>query len=86
MKETESYEQLLARFTKRVTQLEMRQVELEEAHLEYVKLDRDLDRLEGSIQAVEYLAFGKMPGDGNHDDFKAHKPKPQQINDLGSLD
>ena len=53
MKETESYEQLLTRFTKRVTQLEMRQVELEEAHLEYVKLDRELDRLEGSIQAVE---------------------------------
>ena len=86
MKETESYEQLLTRFTKRVTQLEMRQVELEEAHLEYVKLDRELDRLEGSIQAVEYLAYGKMPGDGNHDGFKAHKPKPQQIGDLGSLD
>ena len=86
MKETESYEQLLHRFTKRVTQLEMRQVELEEAHLEYVKLDRELDRLEGSIQAVEYLAFGKMPGDGNHDGFKPHKPKPQKFNDLGSLD
>lgn len=86
MKETESYEQLLQRFTKRVTQLEMRQVELEDAHLEYVKLDRELDRLEGSIQAVEYLAFGKMPGDGNHDGFKPHKPKPQQLNDLGSLD
>lgn len=86
MKETESYEQLLTRFTKRVTQLEMRQVELEEAHLEYVKLDRELDRLEGSIQAVEYLAYGKMPGDGNHDGFKAHKPKPQQLNDLASLD
>ena len=86
MKETESYEQLLHRFTKRVTQLEMRQAELEEAHLEYVKLDRELDRLEGSIQAVEYLAFGKMPGDGNHDGFKPHKPKPQQLNDLGSLD
>ena len=86
MKEVESYEKLLARFTKRQTQLEMRQVELEEAHLEYVKLDRELDRLEGSIQAVEYLAYGKMPGDGNHDGFKAHKPKPQQLNDLGSLD
>ena len=85
-KETESYEQLLNRFTKRQTQLEMRQVELEESHLEYVKLDRDLDRLEGSIQAVEYLANGKMPGDGNHDDFKAHRPKPQQHNDLGKLD
>ena len=86
MKQTESYEQLLARFTKRQTQLEMRQVELEDAHLEYVKLDRDLDRLEGSIQAIEYCAYGKMPTDGNHDDFKAHRPSPQQINDLGSLD
>ena len=85
MKEVESYEKLLARFTKRQTQLEMRQVELEEAHLEYVKLDRDLDRLEGSIQAIEYVAYGKMPGDGNHDEFKAHRPKPQQINDLDAL-
>tara|TARA_B100001094_G_scaffold34036_1_gene28289 strand:+ start:5381 stop:5641 length:261 start_codon:yes stop_codon:yes gene_type:complete len=85
MKEVESYEKLLARFTKRQTQLEMRQVELEEAHLEYVKLDRDLDRLEGSIQAIEYVAYGKMPGDGNHDEFKAHKPRPQQISDLDSL-
>ena len=42
MKEVESYEKLLARFTKRQTQLEMRQVELEEAHLEYVKLDLSL--------------------------------------------
>tara|TARA_X000000368_G_scaffold308002_1_gene245955 strand:- start:3113 stop:3373 length:261 start_codon:yes stop_codon:yes gene_type:complete len=85
MKEVESYEKLLARFTKRQTQLEMRQVELEEAHLEYVKLDRDLDRLEGSIQAIEYVAYGKMPGDGNHDQFKAHKPVPQQISDLDAL-
>ena len=51
-----------------------------------MKLDRDLVRLEGSIQAIEYCAYGKMPGDGNHDDFKAHRPKPQQINDLGKLD
>ena len=86
MNEPASYEQVLPRFTKSGTQQEMRQVDREEAHLEYVKLDRELDRLEGSIQAVEYLAYGKMPGDGNHDGFKAHKPKPQQLNDLGSLD
>ena len=75
MKQTENYEQLLERFYKRTTQLEDRQVELEEAHLEYVRLDRDLDRLKGSIQAVEYLAYGKMPGDGNHDKFQDHKPR-----------
>ena len=84
MKETENYEQLLERFSKRTTQLEARQAELEDAHLEYIKIDRDLDRLKGSIQAIEYCAYGKMPGDGNHDKFKAHKPV--RHNDLGSLD
>ena len=49
MKETENYEQLLQRFTKRTKQLEARQVELEDAYQEYMKLDRDLDRLKGSI-------------------------------------
>ena len=33
-----------------------------------------LERLEGSIQAIEYCAFGKLPGDGNHDGMKDHKP------------
>ena len=84
MKETENFEQLLERFSKRTAQLEARQSELEDAHLEYIKLDRDLDRLKGSIQAIEYCAYGKMPGDGNHDKFKAHKPV--RHNDLGSLD
>ena len=84
MKDTENFEQLLERFYKRTTQLEDRQVELEDAHLEYIKLDRDLDRLQGSIQAIEYCAYGKMPGDGNHDKIKAHKPV--RHNDLGSLD
>ena len=84
MKTTENYEELLERFYKRTTQLEDRQVELEDAHLEYIKLDRDLDRLKGSIQAIEYCAYGKMPTDGNHDQFKAHKPV--RHNDLGSLD
>ena len=74
MKQTENYEQLLARFTKRIVQLDKRQLELEDAHLEYIKLDRDLDRLQGSIQAVEYLAYGKLPHDGNHGGMKDHKP------------
>ena len=77
MKQTENYEQLLERFYKRTTQLEDRQVELEDAYQEYMKLDRDLDRLQGSIQAVEYLAYGKLPGDGNHDKFEDHHPREE---------
>jgi len=75
MKETESYEQLLERFRKRTKQLTSRMDELFASHQEYVKLERDIDRLEGSIQAVEYLAYGKLPGDGNHDGMKDHKPR-----------
>ena len=75
MKQTENYEQLLERFYKRTTQLEDKQVELEDAYQEYMKLDRDFDRLQGCIQAIEYLAYGKLPGDGNHGGMKDHKPR-----------
>ena len=74
MKDTENYEQLLERFYKRITQLEDKQKELEDAHLEYIKLERDLDRLQGSIQAIEYCAYGKLPHDGNHGGMGDHKP------------
>tara|TARA_Y100001954_G_C15707321_1_gene551087 strand:+ start:334 stop:591 length:258 start_codon:yes stop_codon:yes gene_type:complete len=83
-KKTESPEQLIQRFTKRSMQLQVRKQELQPLYDEYVKLERDLTRLEGSMQAIEYVAFGKMPGDGNHDKFKDHKPV--RHNDLGSLD
>jgi len=56
-------------------QLSQRKQELQEAYDEYVKLERDLTRLEGSMQAIEYVAFGKMPGDGNHNGMKDHSPK-----------
>ena len=75
LKPTENYEQLLQRFTKRTMQLSARNAELKSAYEEYVKNESDLKRLEGSVQAIEYCAFGKMPGDGNHDKFKDHKPK-----------
>ena len=75
MKTTESSEQLIQRFTKRTMQLSQRKQELQSAYDEYVKLERDLTRLEGSMQAIEYVAFGKLPGDGNHDGMKDHKPK-----------
>ena len=84
MKTTESYEELLQRFTKRVTQLETEQQELRPAYDRWEELEKQLERLEGSIQAIEYCAFGKLPGDGNHDGMKDHKPA--RHNDLGSLD
>ena len=48
---------------------------MEDAYQEYMKLDRDLDRLQGSIQSVEYLAYGKLPGDGNHNGMAHHEPR-----------
>ena len=73
-KETESPQQLLQRFDKRIKQLTARKAELQEAYDEYVKLDSDLTRLQGSVDAVTYIATGALPGDGNHDGMKDHKP------------
>ena len=66
MKPTENYEQLIERFTKRTAQLTARAEEIKDAHDEYHRIQKDLERLQGSLQAVEYLAYGKLPGDGNH--------------------
>ena len=74
LKQTESSEQLIQRFTKRTIQLSQRKQELQAAYDEYVKLERDLTRLEGSMQAIEYIAYGKLPGDGNHGGMKDHRP------------
>lgn len=73
-KPTENYEQLIIRFTKRTMQLTARKQELQESYDEYLKIIKDLTRLEGSMQAVQYLAYGKLPGDGNHDGMKDHTP------------
>jgi len=75
MKPTENYEQLIERFTKRTAQLSTRADELYGAYTEYVQIQKDLERLQGSLQVVEYLAHGKLPGDGNHDGMKDHKPQ-----------
>lgn len=75
MKQTENYEQLIDRFTKRTNQLTEKKELLQEAYDEYIRIERDLTRLEGSLQAIEYVAYGKMPGDGNHDKFKDHIPQ-----------
>ena len=65
---------MIQRFTKRTMQLRSRQDELKGWYEEYVKNETDLKRLEGSMQAIQYVAYGKMPGDGNHDKFKDNKP------------
>ena len=84
MKTTENYEQLLQRFTKRVTQLETEQQDLRPAYDRWLELNTQLERLEGSIQAIEYCAFGKLTGDGNHDGMKDRKPVKH--GNLDSLD
>ena len=61
MKTTESYELLLKRFTKRISQVDPEDKE----RLSYLK---------GCVDTVEYLMTGKLPRDGNHDGMKDHKP------------
>ena len=73
-KPTENYEQLIQRFTKRTMQINARQDEIKGWYDEYVKLEKDLTRLQGSVDAVTYIATGKLPGDGNHGGMKDHKP------------
>ncbi len=82
MKETENYSQLEERFRKRVYQLQERLRELhEEVIPSYIdearKVELDLSRVEGSLQAIEYLAYGKLPHDGNNGGMKDHKPREQ---------
>ena len=55
-KPTESPEQLLARFEKRIKQLTARKDELQGWFDEYLKLEEDLTRLQGSVDAVTYIA------------------------------
>tara|TARA_B100001057_G_scaffold332681_1_gene333108 strand:- start:8371 stop:8610 length:240 start_codon:yes stop_codon:yes gene_type:complete len=74
-KETENPEQLLARFDKRIQQLTARKDELQGWFDEYIKIEKDLQRLQGSVDAVTYIATGALPGDGNHDGMKDHKPQ-----------
>ena len=74
MKTTESYEQLLKRFTKRITQVDPEDKE----RISYLK---------GCIDTVEYLLTGKLPNDGNHDGMKDHKPVEGHVRrDLDALD
>ena len=81
MKETENYEQLLERFTKRIKQISAQNPS---NTVEAEKVKEQLDYLRGCKDTIEYLMTGKLPNDGNHDGLKHHKPR--RHNDLGSLD
>ena len=72
MKPTENYEQLLARFTKRIDQIKSKEASTSS---EYHKINEQLHYLRGSKDTIEYLMTGKLPNDGNHDGMKNHKPR-----------
>tara|TARA_B100001057_G_scaffold28494_1_gene26102 strand:- start:253 stop:489 length:237 start_codon:yes stop_codon:yes gene_type:complete len=74
MKTTENYEQLLVRFTKRITQLSEEQGKLDDSYDKWVKLNDQLSYLQGCVDTVQYLMTGKLPNDGNHDGMKNHQP------------
>ena len=75
MKQTESNTQLLERFEKRIKQLSEEQGKLDVAYERWLELDKQLTRLEGSKQAIEYLEYGKLPNDGQHTGMKDHAPR-----------
>tara|TARA_B100001250_G_scaffold357123_1_gene332649 strand:- start:54 stop:305 length:252 start_codon:yes stop_codon:yes gene_type:complete len=83
MKTTENYEQLLARFTKRIAQIAEQKTS---TPIELEKVNEQLHYLRGCRDTIEYLMTGKLPNDGNHDGMKDHKPQSKRHNDLGSLD
>ena len=72
MKTTETYEQLLERFTKRIKQIELKEAQ---TTAEYDKINEQLQYLKGCKDTIEYLMTGKLPNDGNHDGMKSHKPR-----------
>ena len=67
MKPTENLDQLLERFTKRITQIE--------AKVQSDKTIEQLHYLRGCKDTIIYLQTGKLPNDGNHDGMKDHKPQ-----------
>ena len=72
MKQTENYEQLLERFTKRSKQI-AEQIPMNPVEAE--KQKEQLDYLRRCKDTIEYLMTGRLPRDGNHDGMKDHKPK-----------
>ena len=75
MKQTETYEQLITRFTKRLDQVLSKRDTLVEQPEEWIKVDAQVHYLRGCKDTVEYLMTGQLPKDGNHDGMKSHKPR-----------
>ena len=67
MKPTENLDQLLERFTKRITQIDAKE--------QSDKTIEQLHYLRGCKDTVVYLMTGKLLNDGNHDGMKDHKPQ-----------
>tara|TARA_B100000287_G_scaffold323921_1_gene307977 strand:- start:222 stop:449 length:228 start_codon:yes stop_codon:yes gene_type:complete len=74
MKTTENYEQLLARFTKRIEQIK--------AGEQSDKTVEQLHYLRGCKETIEYLMTGQLPNDGNHDGMKHHRPRHGNLDAL----
>ena len=83
MKTTETYEQLLARFTKRIEQIRSKDAS---TSAEYDKINEQLHYLRGCKDTIDYLMTGKLPNDGNHDGMKNHQPVSLRHGNLDSLD
>ena len=83
MKQTENYEQLLVRFTKRIEQIKAKFPVPNTVEAEKVK--EQLDYLRGCKDTIEYLMTGKLPNDGNHDGMADHKPANKHGKDLDLL-
>ena len=81
MKTTENYEQLLARFTKRIAQIAEQKTS---TPIELEKVNEQLHYLRGCKDTIEYLMTGKLPNDGNHDGMNHHRPRHGK--DLDALD
>jgi hypothetical protein len=71
MKPTETYEQLLERFTKRIKQIS---AQTPANTVEDEKISGQLHYLRGCKETIEYLMTGQLPNDGNHDGMAHHKP------------
>ena len=61
VKETENYEQLLERFTKRIVQIKSKTASTPQ---EMEKINEQLRYLRGCKETIEYLMTGKLPDDG----------------------
>ena len=75
MKQTETYEQLITRFTKRLDQVLSKRDTLVEQPEEWLKVDAQVHYLRVCKDTGEYLMTGQLPKDGNHDGMKSHKPR-----------